>query len=221
MGLIDDAVAALMKESGRTTNSDREVAKQKVESVIKDINARISLGVLEVVDTFAVVLGTHTYSLPVDFGSMLVIGKQDAASSTISEPWTYTGTFRFTEDYGRGAATDLSGPVSQWKFATLGTDRRERIRLIRTPDSSFTAQLEYYARLSKTTIDRLEWEEPLIDGAKRKLATWFPQSFAKAESDYEKDIKILKMRRRSGRVMAPIRQHPEVVSANMQMRALP
>lgn len=221
MGLIADAVTSLMQEAGRTANADRIVAEQKIKSAIQDINAQIALGVLQVKDTFAVTSGTHTYSLPVDFGSMLVIGKYDSTGDHISERWAYTGEYRFAEDYETLSSSSLSGTVRGWKFETLGTDRRERIRLIPTPNSSYTAQFVYFALLSESTIDKLGWVEPLIDGAKRKLAEWFPKGFEKAERDYEKDIKILKMRRRSGRVMAPIRQHPEAIRANTWMRAIP
>jgi hypothetical protein len=225
MGLIADAVNIIMSEAGKTSAAERDIAERRVRSALKAINAQINMGVLRVSHSFAVTSGTSRYVLPDDYGTMTVIGKYDSAGDRISQEWQNLGDYQATKRYESLMVEGNTGTVTHWMLDTPTTGGNERIRLFPTPDSSFTGRAIYFAKLTEQNVDRMDWLDPLIDGAKRKLSAWFPVDstggggYIKAEIDFANDIKILKAGK-TGRVMSPIRPHPEVVRANYRMRTI-
>jgi hypothetical protein len=221
MGIVADAVKALLAEAGRTSNSDKELAEFWVKQTIDDINKRIHLGVLRAEDDITVTAGDSSYDLADDFGSMIMIGKYDSTGDRINPEWKYLGDFRFTENYSTvSSASVAAGEPAGYLYLPLTALAKMQIRIVPTPDSAMTARCYYYAKLTDENVDRLKWAQPLIDGAKRHLQSWFPTGFAKAESDYFNDIRILEPPRRDN-PMSPLRQHPEVITAGKWMRRVP
>lgn len=218
MTMLDDAVDALTSEAGRTDPVARIVARAKVLQTIGDINHQIALGCLRSAKTISVASGTSIYLLPADFGSMSAIGKYDSGTDRITELWRNVGDYRFIKAYEYGDASSVSGTPRLWMMLPQSSNQLERIRIIPTPDTSFTAQMIYFARLDQNNIERMGWLQPLVNGAKRMLPGWFPESgYIKAESDYREDIKKLSPVYNIS-PMSALQQDPTVRDANIQMR---
>ncbi len=215
MSVFDDAVNALLLEANRDSNAALQLAKSKVEQTIEDINRNVADGVLRAEKSISIVSGTETYDMPSGWGSMIVFGKYDATLNRITEEWNNISDFQHTKRYEFDTSSS-GGPVA-YMFVGLGTNGLERVRVIPKPTASFTARAIYYEHLSLENVERLKWTQPLINGAKRMLPSWFPQGFLKAESDYRDDLGKLK-KRRATNPMTAIRQHPGVRNANMTMR---
>lgn len=215
MSYFDDAVNAVLLEANRDSNDDRKLVVGKIVQTIEDINRSIADGVLRAEKSIDIVSGTETYDLPPGWGSVIVLGKYNATLNRITEEWRRITDSQHVKRYEFNTSS-TGGPVA-YMFVGPGSNGLERIRVIPKPTASFTARVIYYAHLTRETVERLKWTQPLVNGAKRQLPSWFPSGFLKAESDYRDDLGKLK-KRRATNPMTSILQHPAVHRANAMLR---
>ncbi len=221
-GIINKAVTRIMEITGKSnTSSNKAIAKAAVFGAMDKLNYAFHYGFLTTTDTVTITGGSsgHTVSLPVDFASMHTdgFGEYDSTNARIKVPWKHRTESYFHNKY-RGVSTlttTAAGNARIWWFVDDGSDGRAKVRVYPSPSSSTTAQVNYYAKLTLSNINRLDNVTILVDGGLSRLPKWLSDDELPVyRAEFKAGVAALKAKRRSSTSGAIPKPHPTIRRAN-------